>query len=149
MREPQKKTIDGITFEVTPLGFKQGRKAFVRLSKALGPALGAAPSVDALKAGRNVSAILERLVAEVSDDDLEWFASTLGDKNTRYSTDLEAWPFLNSANRETLFQGRLTLFFKWLIFALEVNFSDFLDLLKSVKTDGAPSEKGTTSPAKS
>jgi len=128
MREPQKKTIDGVTFEVTPLGYSTGRKAFVRLSKAVGPALaeaaGGGPDPD-------MAAALGSLVQNVEDDDLEWFADVLG-KTTRFSSDGgDKWPFLTEANREVLFSGRIFLFFQWLAFALEVNFSDFLSFLKS------------------
>ena len=138
MREPQKRTIEGVTFEVTPLGFKRGRRAFVRLSKAIGPALGAADSVDALRQGRGVTEVLEKLLDSVSDEDLEWFADVLG-KGTRFSRDGDKWPFLNESNRDALFGGELVLFFRWLMFALEVNFSDFLELFKSGKTASDPS----------
>ena len=128
MREPEKKTIDGVTFEVTPLGYAVGRKAFVRLTKAVGPAL--AEAAQGSEEG-SMSAALERLVSSVEDSDLEWFADVLG-KTTRFSTDGSKWPFLSEANRETLFSGRIFLFFQWLAFALEVNFSDFLSFLRSV-----------------
>ncbi len=141
MREEQQKTIEEITFKVIPLGFKQSRKAFVRLAKAAGPALGKADSIASLKAGKDIGAVLEGLVDSVSDNDLEWFASVFG-KTTRYSTDGEKWPFMTEANQETMFSGRLILFFRWLRFCLEVNYSDFLELLRSVETDaGSPGTK--------
>ena len=137
MREPQKKTIDGVTYEVTPLGFKKGRRAFTRVAKILGPVLGAAESLDSL-GGRNVSAMLERLLTEVGDDDLDWFADVFG-ATTRFSRDGDKWPYLNESNREALFGGNLLAFFQWLVFCLEVNFSDFLGLLRKGKPGGVPS----------
>lgn len=126
--EAERKTIDGIVFEVSPLGFKQGRKAFVRLSKAVGPALAAAKSLEDLK-GSNVTAMLEKLVREIDDEDLEWFSDVFG-KVTRFSREGDKWPFLTDSNRELLFQGRIMLFLKWLAFSLEVQFSDFYSQLK-------------------
>lgn len=142
MREAQKKTIGEVTFEVTPLGFKQGRKAFVRLSKAVGPALAAAESVDHIKAGRGVTGMLEKLLDNVTDDDLDWFAEVMG-KATRFSRDGDRWPYLDGNNREALFGGNLVLFFKWIVFCLEVNYADFLDLLKS----GQPATDPSSPPA--
>jgi hypothetical protein len=148
MREPSKKTIDGVTFEVTPLGHKKARKAFMRLSKAIGPALaGAAGSGDVSDltgADVNIAAALGELVNHVSDEDLEWFSDVFG-RTTRFSTDGQKWPFLDAANREVLFSGRLLLFFHWLAFALEENFSDFLDWLRpeaSADGPGGPLQTG-------
>ena len=141
MREPKTKVIDGVTFEVTPLGFKRGRQAFVRLGKAVGPALGAVDSVEALQAGDGVSKALERLLLDVSDDDLEWFAETFGE-TTRFWRDVsKGQPYLKSDNREALFAGQLMLFFKWLMFACEVNFSDFLGFVRPAKSGDGLSEK--------
>lgn len=125
--EAQRKTIEGVEFEVTPLGHKLARQGFVRLSKILGPALAAA-TADGQDA--DMAAALGMLVDRADDSDLEWFGDTFG-KATRFSTDGGArWPFLGSPEREALFTGRLMLYFQWLIFALEVNYSDFLDWLK-------------------
>jgi len=129
-----KRTIDGVTFEVTPLGFKQARVAFVRLTKALGPAL-AHVDTDA----PDMAAALSALVERVGDDDLEWFADVFGE-TTRFSTDGSKWPYLHADLRESLFSGgKLMLFFQWLAFALEVNFSDFLVFLTRASGGAAPS----------
>lgn len=137
MRDAGKRTIDGVIFEVTPLGYREGRKAFVRLSKAVGPALAQASSggdmADLSGSDVDVAAALSALVSEVSDGDLEWFADILG-KTTRFSRGGDKWPYLVEANREALFAGEILLFFKWLAFALEVNFSDFLSFLRPAKS---------------
>jgi hypothetical protein len=141
MRDPVKKTIDGVTFEVTPLGHKTARGAFVRLSKAVGPALarsaGSGDVTDLTGSDVNVAAALGEVIGNVSDEDLDWFSDVLG-KTTRYSVDGEKWPFLDSSNRDVLFQGRLLLFFHWLAFALEVNYSDFFGWLRSALDAGEP-----------
>ena len=135
MREPTKKTIGDITFEVTPLGFKQGRKAFVRLSKALSPSLGELTAAKDLFDAGTIAGALEKLLDHISDEDLDWFAEVMG-KGTRFSRDGDKWPFLNEANREALFAGNLMLFFQWLVFCFEVNFSDFLGLFKDALKGG-------------
>lgn len=142
MRDPETKTIDGIQFRITPLGFNEGRRGFVRLSKLLGPALGAAASAGT-KDPEGLAGALERALGGLTDEDLEWFADVMG-KATQFSDDGSRWPWLTKDNREALFSGRLMLFFRWLVFALEVNYSDFLDWLKSEIGDGAPA--GPASP---
>ncbi len=125
MRTPETRVIDGISFEVTPLGFTAGRKLFVRLSKALGPALahlaGGAPSLAALDLPRAVASALESL----TDADLDWASEILGDCTRVWEDDASKKPFLDKSHRESLFSGRILLFFRWLAFALEVNYSDF------------------------
>lgn len=137
MREPMKKSIGDVTFEVTPLGFKVGRKAFVRLSKALGPSLKELTAAKDLLHAGTIAGAFGKVIEHVSDEDLDWFAEIMG-KGTRFSRDGDKWPFLNEANREVLFAGNLTLFFQWLAFCLEVNFSDFLELFKDALKGGAP-----------
>ena len=133
-RKTEKRTIDGITFEVTQLGFAKSRQAFVRLAKAVGPALAkiadSAPSLADMRkiAPGSLAEAVETLISNVGDSDLEWFADVFGSV-TRYSVDGERWPFLRAEDREELFSGRILLFFAWLAFALEVNYSDFLSVL--------------------
>lgn len=128
MRQPEKRVIDGVHFECTPLGFAASRKAFVRLTKIAGPAL-------ASGGGANTAEVFAVLSERVSDEDLEWFADLFG-ATTRFSHDGDAWPFLKADNREVLFGGgRLGLFFQWLMFALEVNYSDFFEWLRSAATE--------------
>lgn len=132
--EPQRRTIDGVEFEVTPLGHKLARQGFVRLSKIIGPALAAAPTGQ----DADMQAALGMLVDRADDSDLEWFGDAFG-KASRFSTDGGTrWPFLGAPEREALFTGRLMLYFQWLIFALEVNYSDFLDWLKRAAAGAAP-----------
>lgn len=142
MREPVKKTISGVTFEVTPLGHAQGRRGFVRLAKVLGPALAAGAGARG-KGTEDMSRALEGLAERLSDEDLEWFSEAFGGA-TRFSTDdPKKWPYLTEANRESLFQGRIVLFFEWLLFALEVNYSDFLEWFRRATNAAAPAENQT------
>ena len=138
-RDPQlSDDIDGYRFEVTPLGFSEGSKLFTLLAKKLGPALGhlAAP-------GKNpdLAAALTSALKDIDHKDLMETADTLG-KTTRFLRDGGSeMPYLNKDNREVLFAGRLVLFFKWIEFALEVNFADFFDAFKGLR---APVLGGST-----
>lgn len=145
MRETQETTIDGVSFRVAQLGFKKARKVFMRVSKVLGPALATLGAES--QAGEEISneAILGAIsgtLATVSDEDLDWLADTFGE-TTWFSRDREKWPLLKEANREMLFGGgNLLLFFRWIKFCLEVNFSDFLSVLGPRKDGGPDPEKG-------
>lgn len=153
MREEKSRTIDGVTFSVTQLGFREGRRAFMRLSKSIGPGMTAmlagAASIKDVQA-QGLAAGVGRLIQDVSDEDLEYFAEVFG-KVTRYHTgDSSKRPVLKDTDRESLFAGRLMLFFKWLAFAAEVNFADFFAALAESPDDGQGSgdedERGSSPP---
>lgn len=137
MQLETEREIDGVRFRMTPLGFAKARRIFVRLTKIAGPAMAKA----APQGASDLADAMAVLTEKVSDADLEDLAETFGDC-TRFSQDGDAWPFLNKANREALFSGgRLMLFFQWLAFALEVNYSDFFEWLKSAGgAAGQPSQ---------
>ncbi len=129
MREVKSKEINGVTFEVTQLGFKSGRAVFMRVSKLIGPSLAAlahgAPSLKTVTSEALLTALSKALMT-VNDDDLEYLASQFGETTRFHKGDPSKSPFLKADNREELFSGNLVLFFQWLMFCLEVNFSDFL-----------------------
>lgn len=134
MREPIIETIDGVTFEVTPLGYKAQRAAFVRLSKALGPALAALADKAPNLASINLVGAVTAAVEGVSDDDLEWAAETFGEATRFWSSDPTRKPFLRAQEREALFGERgLVLFFKWLALCLRANFAPFFVALSGSK----------------
>ncbi len=139
-RNAEKKSIDGITFEVTQLGFKKGRQLFVRLLKLVGPSL--AHVADSAKSIKEIPLVpmIKAAVERLEDEDFDWIADVLGE-TTRFSENGTQWPFLNAANREDLFAGRLTLFGRWVWFALEVNYADFFAALKSPRESD---QKGQT-----
>lgn len=129
MRDPQTRTIGQTQYRVAPLGFGSGRRLFLDLSKALGPALASLATGGRPTPAQALSA-LSTAIQGVNDAALESWAETLGDV-TQYSVDGgQKWPTLNKANREILFSGAILSFFEWLAFAVEVQFSDFFDLLK-------------------
>lgn len=127
----------GVRFEVTQEGFATGRALFVRVAKAIGPAL----AVLADSSATRVAPALKSAAENLSDADLAVLAEKFG-ASTRFSIDGGVkWPYLSAANQEELFAGNLYLFFEWLYFALEVNYADFFDALKA---RSAPDQKGET-----
>lgn len=139
--QAQTRQIDGLVFEVTPLGFSSGRRALVLASKILGPAVidllasakpGEPPSLRVL---RDVS---RDLIARLSDDDLEALQNAFAD-SSRVFLDAKRSPFLSdSAAREEAFgNGRFLRFFAWLAFACEVNFGPFFVALGALSSASA------------
>lgn len=160
MKDPRRKTIEhhsldgdgndvveSYEFEMVPLGFKDGRALFVRLVKQAGPALLAladkSPSLKSL--GSKPVESLHQAIKELSDSDLEWASDLLG-KTTKIIRPDGKTPYLHAPVREELFGGRLVLFFAWLWFGLEVNFSDFSAAFRSANNAPAP---GAETPASS
>ena len=126
MKNTETRTIDGVQFRVTQLGFSASRKALLRLSKSIGPAL--AEVLEAAESTKDVALApaLGRLVESVNEEDLDFFSQVFGE-STSYSEDGERWPLLRKENQEILFTGRMLTFFKWLGFCIEVNYADFFD----------------------
>lgn len=127
MRSPETREIGEHTFEVTPLGFTAGRKLFVRLSRAFGPAIGH------LSTGRpqDLAAALSSALEGLSDEDLNHVSEIFGE-TTRVVQGAKM-PYLSKDLRETLFAGRILLFFQWIAFALEVNYADFFGEFKKAR----------------
>lgn len=136
MLETKTRTIDGVTFYVDQLRFKTARQVLLRLSKRVAPGLGAVLEAMASGSGEVMDAdtgkigeALENLLAPLSDEDLDYFAQAFGEV-TRFSSDGDKKPYLTPDNQEVLFRGRVLLYFRWLAFCVEANYSDFFALLK-------------------
>lgn len=141
------KTIAGVHFRVAKLGFRQARALFLSVSKALGPSLGALADGSAADMpavlGKALSAVLEG----VDERTLEQWTDTLGSV-TQFSREGTKWPFLTAENREELFRGHVfSLYFPWLLFALESQFSDFSAALAALRGPGPERDTTTDSGA--
>jgi hypothetical protein len=137
MLEARTREIDGLEFTVSMLPPKKARATLLRLSRLVGPALaelaqGKAESILDLDTS-HVLAAVSRFFAGMAEEDLEHFVSTFQSVTLVPIPDMpEAKPIPPG---DALFAGRGTLIvFKWLIFCLEVNYSDFLDELKGQLT---------------
>ena len=136
--ETQKKTIGGTEYTVTTLGGVEGRKVYLRLVKALGPALRA----DAV--GAMLANAIEALPEEVFDS----LCATFAERTTVLLPDGRT-PSLARVF-DVHFSGQYRAMTEWLYFCVEVNFGDFLGELREriaafAKTTPTPSEPNSQS----
>jgi hypothetical protein len=134
MRATCSKIIDGVEFELTQLGPKEGRNVLLRLTKCLGPALltiaGDGKSlgdIDHLV----IAGALGQLAEKVSEEDLDYLCLKFGEvSKARIGPNLVP---LSSAMQDQVFAGELLLMFKWLIASAEVSFASFLAPLRAMQ----------------
>lgn len=127
MRKEQEKTIGVTKFKVTQLGFEDGIDLMVMLYKSLGPALGVfLKGIEHKKgeAGISMEALSEALAElahKLNAADLKRVVAVLA-KATRIEREPDKWPLLEP---ELDLAGEYGLLFRWLGFALEVNYASF------------------------
>jgi len=132
MRKEKETTIDGKKLKVTQLGFEDGIDLISILYKSLGPSIGAMlsgidkkPKEDLGSADISMDAVsnaLGELAKRLNAADLKHVVYTLA-KTTRIEREPGKWPTLEP---EVDLAGDYWLMFKWLAFALEVNYGSFL-----------------------
>jgi len=132
MRETKDKQIGAFHYKVKQLADPKGMSLLVRLTKVLTPVLGAGlkgipESSDGISLGElTTGAIGDALIAladRIAEDDMEYIYSTLATEAT-FSQDGSAW--FPIASDSSHWSGRYLQKFQWIVFALEVNYSDFL-----------------------
>jgi hypothetical protein len=133
------RTIGEHTYRVTQLTALKSRALFVRLVKLLGPAV-----VTVIGSGVNVNraqlgGLLSELFTRLSDDELAYFCNVLG-ACTEVLGPGGAVVIDSPAMIDVHFAGRLLDMFKWLRFALEVQFSDFLSAAKATLAAGSTAQ---------
>lgn len=136
------KQIGGATYHVETYNVVTGREALVRLQRMFGPAMGE------LIEGRGKTGIaraLGDLSGRFAVADLEWFVAKTAEKTAVEHADGRLVPMRPDV-QEDLFAGNYLTMFEWLEFALEVNFKDFLGLLRSMVK---PADDAPTAPSKS
>lgn len=143
----ESRTIGNYTYEVTTLGGLAGRKLLTKLVKTLGPCL--APlltdSDGNTKKGwsvldadsKSVAAALVEFADRVTPELLEELAVAFG-KTTLVDMGGGKAVQLTLENQDLHFAGNYGEFFRWLAFALEVNFRDFLGALPQLRAAKAP-----------
>ncbi len=113
--------IDGVTFELSLLGAKTGRRVLTRLMNALGPVIaGASLSNEKERALTLISGALENLDPDFVDFLCETFApisfvEVEGGKRPKVSEVFDVF-----------FRAKYGLMIKWLIECVKYNFGDFL-----------------------
>lgn len=130
---PKTQTIGAYTYTVFPLTAIPGRRAFVRLAKALGPALGVAATVKEGDETGMVNAFA-RLMGALSEDDVDYFCDLFAQSTTvRMGKDEPKLFDIFDIH----FAGRYMEMFRWLAFCVGVNYGDFFAGLRKAKAESA------------
>lgn len=120
------KEIDGFTFQVNTLPYKDAQKVLLKSNKLL--MLKTADVSGAIAEGE-FSPLTAAVFMEVNSDDLEFVVDKLAEKCL--VKEGSEGPLLSlSSQKDKIFSGRIELMFEWLDFALEVNFAGFLGKLR-------------------
>ena len=150
MRETREKEIDGVTFTVEQLPWKDARAVLARLQALIGPALaelakgGGADvkSLGDLDVGVAAGA-LSSLAMACTDADLDFLCAKF-DPSTKGAVD--GGPAL-PLKANPVFDGHLLRMYQWIWFCCEVNYSDFLGALRSLAPRSLNSKTPSTSPS--
>jgi hypothetical protein len=149
MLASEKRTIDELEFEVSQLPVKDARAMLVRLTRVIGPALTEFAKDGATSLGdidhTTVAGAFGKLATTLTEEDLEYLCAKFGTVSKVRVGNLML-PVDKAG--DTVFSGRLTTMFKWLWFAVEVNYSDFLGGLRDMSglLSAGPKASPSTSP---
>jgi hypothetical protein len=162
--ETKKTLIGSHYYSVTELQASKARNLLVRIVKVAGPILSGLMEDEDLINGapkaegdespslvQRVSAVDHKTLAKmlvtfsdrIKEEDLEYLCAVLGEvtevgevgkPQNRITLDLEI--------QEIHFKGKLSHMFKWLGFALEVQYADFFPSAGKLKTKPVPAETG-------
>lgn len=154
MLEQKTKSIDGITYRVSQVGGKRALKMFTTLAKMLAPAL--AKAAESMPTGGfkslstvdlsslNIGTAVEALVDRLDEPKITEIIDTLAGV-TECNDGGDKWPQLSGVF-DIHFAGKMSSLFKWLAFALEVQFGDFFDAFGSLAQKvGSPKSAGQAS----
>lgn len=135
MLEAKEKEINGTRYRVSQLPFREGRALLQRLFRIFAPVLG--QSLKGLDSKDAANLSLGEIKLSALGDGLSILAETLTGSDFDSTCDLLAahtqvnlngtsWVSLKDV-MDIHFAGKYLHMMKWLTFALEVNFSDFLE----------------------
>ena len=116
MRKEKETTINGTNFKVTQLGYADGMELLTSLGKIVGSGL------SIFTKGTTNEALIGEILKKLSVKDILSITEKLA-KSTRIEREPGRWPVLEP---EVDLAGNYDLTFKWLSFAFEVNYADFL-----------------------
>lgn len=129
MRNKNEKTIDGVTIMVTQLPAMKAMRFFREVVDTFGPALTSLGDLSDLD-NTELSVfkpVIENLMANMSEDKLEDMTRVLlGDCLVLYEGKFLNL-FGNAGIFDMVFQGKVFTVFKFLRYALEVNYGDFIE----------------------
>lgn len=163
MREPERRTIGGTGYEVTPLPARLGMRTWLRVTKLLAPgldALRAATGADrpgtspatarAAAQGALEAALVKVLVAMPIDEAMD--IMDLLAKHAQVELGPDRWVRLADVFDQH-FQGDMLAAFQWAGAALEVNYGPLLRALFTgtgipAGRDASPAPRAPTEPAR-
>ena len=144
LAEAQTKTIDGVTYEVLPLGALASARVAARVLKMAAPAFGDIASLVA--ASKAVNSALEGLMSGIAtdlDDEVIVFAMEQFAKVTHFEVDGRKLPMISSqaSHLDEHFRGRFVPMLQWLAFAASVSFP-FVKAIETPPSLAAPPAVG-------
>jgi hypothetical protein len=113
--DAQTKTFDGYTFTISQLPGMRGGRVFTRLLRVL---TGAREALRAKDEESRAAAMLD-IVEKLSEDDFEYFCRELLAPATVQTPEGKLVKVME--NFDLLFQGRIDLVFRALVFAVQIN----------------------------
>lgn len=132
-REVQEHTLGNRVYKIQQLGSTDARRVFLRVLKALGPAVAAAGGKGDDEA---TAAAIGTLCEKLSDADLDYLVTTFA-KVTRVSpTDNPNVEFVLGNIVEEEFAGKMGRMLGWLWACLKTNYATFLDDLPAEVRSG-------------
>lgn len=137
MREPQKITIEGVQYVVTPMAPMKSAKLLTKLLKLVGEPIGKLASakkeegksiMDSEVDGKLIGEAIEALTNKVDENEMEAILGRLllGDLITFAKTGDEKFQKLKDIDAHFDQHGGLAQMFKLAKFVLETNYSSFL-----------------------
>lgn len=130
------KELDGLVFRASQMPFRTQRKMFVFLSRKVSPALQelfqGLDGVEDVREGLNPAAMakaLRELVEHISDEDLQTISNDLGLDCQVRDPETGDWVTMTTGVQDKIFRGKLSTFFAWVVYGVEVNFADFFTAL--------------------
>lgn len=139
------KHIGGFTYQVTQLDAITGRKAFTRLMKVIGPAIGKLQGAGGEDA--SLGQAFAELTGNLSEEDVDYFCDVFAKQTAVSGGDLRegAEPQLSDIF-SIHFAGRYFELMQWLVFAFKVNFSSFFGGAGAILRGGVQLGSGSNSP---
>lgn len=133
-------------YRVTQLPGLKARELFTRIVRLIGPAAAAAVGSGRGLSRFDLGELFGSLTSRITDDELGHFCTVLGECTELLGSNGAATK-LDTTLQDVHFAGELLNMFKWLQFALEVNFADFLSVWR--RTQAAESTAQTSAASRS
>lgn len=146
MRNKNEKTIDGITLTVTQLPAMKSMKFFREVVDTFGPAL---TSLGDLSDGGDTDIamfkpVIQSLMMSLSEEKLEMMTRKLLGDSLVLTEGKYIGLFAGEGIFDVIFQGKVFTIFKFLRFALEVNYGDFIEGFTKINPLGLAVSQSTS-----